>query len=82
MNEQILARFLRDLVNTRTQFPYDKLVKLAQYPDHVFSIRIDVEAVEGLGRDRRLLVEAKATTISALPHGTPCSCCNGSGTSS
>lgn len=82
MNEQILARFIRELVNTRTQLPYDQFVKLTQYQNHIFRIRIDVESMEGLERSRRILSESKATTISALPHGSPCGCCHGSGVSS
>lgn len=79
MNEQILARFLRDLIDTNTQFPYIKSVKLPQYPDHIFSIRIEAEDIRRLTESQRFNKSLNSTTISSMPSGTPCSCCNGSG---
>ena len=80
MNKQILARFLRDLVDTGTQFPYVESVKLSQYPDLIFNIRIEAEDIRRLTESQRLSKALNLnTTISSMPPGTPCSCCNGSG---
>lgn len=81
MNEQILARFLRDLVNTNTPFPYVKSVSLPQYQNHIFNIRIDAEDIRQLTENQRLHKSINANTVSSLPSGAPCSCCNGSGRS-
>ncbi len=81
MNEQILARLLRDLVNTNTQFPYIKSVRLPQYQNHIFHIRIEAEDVRLLTESQRLQKSINSSTISSLPSGTPCSCCGGSGRS-
>ena len=79
MNEQILARFLRDLVSTNTQFPYIESVKLPQYPGHIFHIRVEAEDIRHLVESERIYKSLNSITISSLPSGAPCSHCNGSG---
>lgn len=79
MNEQILARLLRDLVNTNTQFPYRESVKLPQYPHRIFHIHIEEEDIRYLTESDRLYKSLNSNTISSMPHGAVCSCCNGSG---
>lgn len=79
MNEQILARFLRDLVDTNTRFPYIESVKLPQYPNLIFDIRIEAEDIRRLTESQRWNKALNSTTISSMPSGAPCGCCNGSG---
>ncbi len=79
MNEQILARFLRDLVSTNTQFPYIESVRLPQYPNYIFNIRIEAEDISDLTENLKFNKSLNSNTISSMPSGTPCSCCNGSG---
>ena len=76
MNEQIFARFLRDLIESRTPLPLEQVVRLSQFPNQRFRIKIEQDSVPPGHRD---LFEAKATTISALPPGAKCESCGGSG---
>lgn len=78
MNEQILARFLRDLISTNTQ-SYTGSVRLPQYPNYIFNITIEVEDLRSLTENQRFNKSLNSTTISSMPSGSPCSCCNGSG---
>lgn len=76
MNERILARFIKDLVESRTTFPFEHTARLAEYQNQRFRIRVEREFSLP---DRRELFEANSSTISSLPSGAPCDCCGGSG---
>lgn len=79
MNEQILARLIRDLINSNTRLPYTKSVRLSQHPNLVFNVKIESEDIRFLSEIQKSRTLNLSTTISALPAGSPCSCCNGSG---
>ncbi len=79
MNEKSVKQAVLELIKSNEQ-RYEKSFSLAGNSDDIFTVKIE--------RNRSVLVtksismEARANTISALPSGSPCGCCNGSGRSS
>lgn len=82
MNEQILSRLLRDMIDSRDDFPFNTSVKLPQYPDLVFHVRIEAENTKNLSESVKFALESRTDTISSRPAGAKCDCCNGSGKAS
>ena len=79
MNDEPIKKAVLDFAKSRDQ-GYKKSFKVGGNDDEIFTVIIE--------RGRRGIVtesmafEARSNTISALPSGTPCGCCNGSGRSS
>ncbi len=79
MNEKAIKQIVIDLAKSGDQ-KYEKSFLVSGSPDEVFTVTVT--------RRKRVLVtesisiEARANTISALPSGSPCGCCGGSGRSS
>lgn len=76
MKDDAIKKAVTEFSKTRDQ-AYKKSFSISGNSDEVFTVSIT--------RSRRQLVldsvsmEARSNTISALPAGSPCGCCNGSG---
>jgi len=78
MNEKAVKQAVIELAKSGEQ-KYEKSFSVSGQSDEIFTVTIT--------RKRRAIVtdsvsmEARANTISALPSGSPCGCCGGSGKS-
>lgn len=78
MNENLVKKAVQDFSKDNKP-EYKKAFRISGAEDDVYIVTIE--------RKRRIVVtesvsmEARSNTISALPSGTPCGCCGGSGKS-
>lgn len=79
MNEKAIKQIVSDLAKSGEQ-KYEKSFSVSGKPDEVFTVTVTRKKLTMVTES--ISMEARANTISALPSGSPCGCCGGSGKSS
>lgn len=79
MDEKTVIQAVREFSKSGDQ-RYKKSFFVSGKPEEILTITI--ERTRRIVGNENLAFEARANTISALPSGSPCGCCGGSGRSS
>ncbi|MBO6226755.1 MAG: hypothetical protein J6N68_03690 [Shewanella sp.] len=81
MNEKLIESIVKDFAKTGND-SFDKVFKLQGKDGEYYTVSIKKEVSHQILLEKRAGLESRSNTISALPSGVACSCCNGSGRSS
>lgn len=79
MKSKLIQRIIFDFAKGNDK-KYEESFSLQGYEGEVFTIRIERNKEHLINES--ISMEALSNTISALPSGSPCGCCGGSGKSS
>jgi len=81
MNEKLIESIVKDFAKTGNNL-FDKVFKLQGKDGEYYTVSIKKELSSQLLLEKSAGMESRSNTISALPSGATCGCCNGSGRSS
>lgn len=78
MNENLVKKVVQEFARDN-RAEYKNIFKISGIDNDFFVVTIERQRRSFISES--LALEARNNTISALPSGTPCSCCGGSGKS-